>query len=155
MKNHFSYLSMFSRNCFKALQTDPIHKTLCYLKRDSQLLSQGTHPCQASLIVGSTSSNINVHSRSFQLGLLRCKLDFRFEIGTKKSKRRTIQLDQTFSLRARIIPLKVAATSVKLAIPPPIRRALFRPSGSAVAHCKEYMVPQQMHYFKMQILTKG
>jgi hypothetical protein len=38
----------------------------------------------------------------------------------------------TFSLRARIMPLKVAATSVKFAIPPPIRSALFRPSGSAV-----------------------
>lgn len=36
-----------------------------------------------------------------------------------------------------MIPLKVAATSVKLAMPPPITRALFRPSGSAVAHWKE------------------
>jgi hypothetical protein len=35
------------------------------------------------------------------------------------------------------MPLKVAATSVKLAMPPPITRALFRPSGSAVAHWKE------------------
>jgi len=35
------------------------------------------------------------------------------------------------------MPLKVAATSVKLAMPPPITRALFWPSGSAVAHCKE------------------
>jgi hypothetical protein len=33
-----------------------------------------------------------------------------------------------------MIPLKVAATSVKLAMPPPMRRALLRPSGSAVAH---------------------
>jgi hypothetical protein len=33
-----------------------------------------------------------------------------------------------------MIPLKVAATSVKLAMPPPIRRALLRPSGSEVAH---------------------
>ena len=41
-----------------------------YLKRDSQFLSQGTHPGQASLIVGATSSNIDVHSRSFQLGFL-------------------------------------------------------------------------------------
>jgi len=35
--------------------------------------------------------------------------------------------------------LKVEATSVKLEIPPPINRALFRPSGFAVAHCQ---VPQ-------------
>lgn len=41
----------------------------------------------------------------------------------------------TFSLNARIMPLNVAATSVKLAIPPPITRALLRPSGFAVAHC--------------------
>jgi hypothetical protein len=33
-----------------------------------------------------------------------------------------------------MMPLKVAATSVKLAMPPPIRSALFLPSGSAVAH---------------------
>lgn len=32
------------------------------------------------------------------------------------------------------MPLKVAATSVKFAIPPPISRALLRPSGSAVAY---------------------
>lgn len=37
------------------------------------------------------------------------------------------------------MPLNVAATSVKLAIPPPITRALLRPSGSAVAHCKTIM----------------
>nr|GMD09339.1 hypothetical protein RF11_02490 [Ipomoea batatas] len=42
----------------------------------------------------------------------------------------------SFSLRARIIPLKVAATSVKLAMPPPIMRALLRPSGSAVAQSR-------------------
>ena len=33
------------------------------------------------------------------------------------------------------MPLKVAATSVKLAIPPPITSALVFPSGFAVAHC--------------------
>lgn len=33
-----------------------------------------------------------------------------------------------------MMPLKVAATSVKLAMPPPITRALFWPSGFAVAH---------------------
>lgn len=43
----------------------------------------------------------------------------------------------TFSFKARIMPLNVAATSVKLAIPPPITRALLRPSGSAVAHYRE------------------
>lgn len=37
------------------------------------------------------------------------------------------------------MPLNVAATSVKLAIPPPITRALFLPSGSAVAHCRKIM----------------
>lgn len=35
-----------------------------------------------------------------------------------------------------MMPLNVAATSVKLAIPPPITRALLRPSGSEVAHCR-------------------
>lgn len=35
------------------------------------------------------------------------------------------------------MPLNVAATSVKLAMPPPITRARFWPSGSAVAHCRE------------------
>jgi hypothetical protein len=40
----------------------------------------------------------------------------------------------TFSLKARMMPLNVAATSVKLAMPPPMRSALLRPSGSAVAH---------------------
>lgn len=40
---------------------------------------------------------------------------------------------------ARIIPLNVAATSVKLAMPPPTTRALFRPSGLAVAHCRRTM----------------
>lgn len=39
------------------------------------------------------------------------------------------------------MPLNVAATSVKLAMPPPIKRALFWPSGSAVAHCE-----QAIHY---------
>jgi hypothetical protein len=43
---------------------------------------------------------------------------------------------KTFSLKARMMPLKVAATSVKLAIPPPINSALFLPSGLAVTHCK-------------------
>lgn len=33
----------------------------------------------------------------------------------------------------------MAATSVKFAMPPPIRRALLRPSGSAVAHCNTVM----------------
>lgn len=32
-----------------------------------------------------------------------------------------------------IMPLKVAATSVKFAIPPPTRRAFLQPSGFAVA----------------------
>lgn len=43
----------------------------------------------------------------------------------------------TFSFKARIMPLNVAATSVKFAIPPPITRALFWPSGSAVAHYRK------------------
>lgn len=41
------------------------------------------------------------------------------------------------------MPLNVAATSVKLAIPPPITRALLRPSGSAVAHCTGNMCLSQ------------
>ena len=41
----------------------------------------------------------------------------------------------TFSRIALMIPPKVAATSVKLAMPPPTMRALGRPSGLAVAHC--------------------
>lgn len=36
---------------------------------------------------------------------------------------------RTFSLMARMIPEKVLATSVKLAIPPPTSRALGLPSG--------------------------
>lgn len=43
----------------------------------------------------------------------------------------------TFSFKARIMPLNVAATSVKFAIPPPITSALFWPSGSAVAHYRK------------------
>lgn len=34
------------------------------------------------------------------------------------------------------MPLNVAATSVKFAIPPPMRSARLRPSGFAVAHCQ-------------------
>lgn len=34
----------------------------------------------------------------------------------------------------------MAATSVKFAMPPPISRALLRPSGSAVAHCNTVMI---------------
>lgn len=45
-------------------------------------------------------------------------------------------MHSTFSFNARMIPLNVAATSVKLAIPPPIKRALLWPSGFAVAHYK-------------------
>jgi len=38
------------------------------------------------------------------------------------------------------MPLNVAATSVKLAIPPPTTRARFWPSGFEVAHCKEIVI---------------
>lgn len=61
----------------------------------------------------------------------------------------------TFSFRARIMPLNVAATSVKLAIPPPITRARFRPSGFEVAHCKEISIERNNHYIMLisHILT--
>lgn len=58
----------------------------------------------------------------------------RMRNGNQSSIGKFLEPGDTFSLKARIIPLKVAATSVKLAIPPPMRRALLRPSGSAAAH---------------------
>lgn len=113
--------------------------SIAYLKRNSKFISQCTHPCQTSLIVWTTPSYINMHSWCFELGFLWCRKKKLIELPyqpewNQQNESLIYKCGITFSLRALIIPLNVAATSVKLAIPPPIRRALLRPSGVAVAH---------------------
>ena len=105
------------------------------------------------MVVWTTSPDVNVHPCGLQFGFLEPDLegenanrigeDFKWrqvESGWGIEQQLNCTVQFTFSLKARMMPLNVAATSVKLAMPPPMRRALLRPSGSAVTHYKDFNI---------------